>query len=159
MVLDFSEILPGRLWVGGYVREQEVDQLKRMGITTAVSLQTDEDLLQYGVSPRELALAYENAGIELRHVPTPDFDRKALERNLAEAVAQVGDAMSNPLTKVYLHCTAGVNRSPTVAAGFLISSQGIPARAACMYMTSRRDCSPTLDILERYEVSLRSKSR
>lgn len=157
MVLDFNEIIPGRLWVGGYVREEEVHELRQMGITTVVSMQTDEDLLHYGVSLHELALAYEDAGIEFRRLPTQDFDREALERNLPQVVTQVEEALANPRTKLYLHCTAGINRSPTAAAGFLIRSSGISAREACDYLTARRDCNPTLDILERYEAAQRGK--
>lgn len=158
MSLDFNEIISDRLWVGGYVRAEEVPQLKRMGITTVVSLQTEEDLQLYGISPQELALAYHNAGIELRRVPIQDFDWEALARNLPEAVGQVADALANPLAKLYLHCTAGINRSATTAAGFLIRSRGISAQEACAYLTSRRDCNPTLDILERYEAALRGES-
>jgi protein-tyrosine phosphatase len=154
-VLDFNEIIPGRLWVGGYVREQEVSQLKQMGITTVLSMQMDEDLLHYGVSLQELALAYENAGIEFCRVPTPDFDRETLERNLPQAVALAEQVLADPQTKLYLHCTAGANRAPTVAAGLLIKSTGISANEACEYLTARRDCNPTLDILEHYEAALR----
>ncbi|MBZ5495497.1 MAG: dual specificity protein phosphatase family protein [Acidobacteriia bacterium] len=159
MGLDFNEIIPGRLWVGGYVREEDVAELRRIGITTVVSLQTDEDLLLYGILPHRLALAYQSSGIELRRVPTLDFDREALARNLPEAVAQVEDALAPPWTKLYLHCTAGINRSATTAAGFLIKSRGTPAREARDYLTARRDCNPTLDILENFEEALRSGSR
>lgn len=156
-MLDFDEIIPDRLWVGGYVRREEVFQLRQMGITTVLSMQTDEDLLHYGVSLHELALAYEDAGIEFRCLPTPDFDREALERNLPEAVAQVEEALANPRTKLYLHCTGGINRSPTAAAGFLIKSIGISASEACEYLVARRDCNPTLDILEHFEAAVRGK--
>jgi protein-tyrosine phosphatase len=156
-VLDFDEIIPDRLWVGGYVREEEVSQLRQMGVNMVLSMQMDEDLLHYGVSPHELTLAYKNAGIEFYRLPTPDFDREALERNLPQAVTLVEEALAHPRTMLYLHCTAGINRSPTAAAGFLIKSLGISAREACEYLAARRDCNPTLDILERYEAALRSR--
>jgi hypothetical protein len=63
--------------VGGYVREEEVPRLKRLGITTVVSLQTDEDVSEYGLKPIELARAYDVARIEFRHVPRR-FDREEL---------------------------------------------------------------------------------
>ena len=157
VMLDFSEILPGRLWVGGYVREEEVPRLKRLGITTVVSLQTDEDLSEYGLTPIELARAYDVARIEFRRVPTLDFDREELERNLPEAVAQVEDVLANPFARLYLHCTAGVNRSATTAAAFLIKSRGLSAAEACRYLQARRDCNPTQDILERYEAAIRGE--
>ena len=158
-MLDFDEIVSGRLWVGGRVGEKDMPQLKQMGITTVVSLQTDEDLLHYGISPAGLARAYREAGIELRRVPTPDFDREALRRNLPEAVAQVTEAFADPGTRLYLHCSVGINRSPTTAAGFLIRSRGISAREACIWMTAKRDCSPTPDVLEEYEADWRDRLR
>jgi protein-tyrosine phosphatase len=156
-VLEFSEIIPGRLWVGGYVSENDVPQLRRIGITTVFSLQTDEDLRHYGISLKELSRSYLDAGIEFHRLPTEDFNRGALACNLPEAVAQVEALLSHPETKLYLHCTAGVTRSATAAAGFLIRSHGIPAREAYAYLISRRDCSPALDTLEHYEITLRSE--
>jgi protein-tyrosine phosphatase len=157
-MLDFDEILAEQLWVGGRVYEDDMPQLRRIGITTVVSLQTDEDLFYYGISPDGLLQAYRDAGIELRRVPTPDFDREALRRNLPQAVAQVAEALTHPGVRLYLHCSVGVNRSPTTAAGFLIQSRGIPAREACNWMISRRDCSPSLDILEEFATALRDNS-
>jgi hypothetical protein len=156
MGLDCDEIIPGRLWVGGYVREEDVLWLRQIGVTTVVSLQTDEDLREYDISPQGLAFAYQDAGIELRRVPTPDYDWKALQRNLPDAAAQVEAVLANPLAKLYLHCTAGINRSATTAAGFLIRSRGLSAHEARSYLISRRDCSPALDILVAYEAMLRS---
>lgn len=159
MVLDFNEIIPARLWVGGYVRPEDVTHLEQLGITTVVSLQTDGDLSYYGVSLLELAALYRDAGIVFRRVPTPDFDREALARNLPAAVSQVEAGMADPRARLYLHCTAGVNRAPTTAAGFLIKARGISAREAHEYLIARRDCTPTLDILEGFETALRGRPR
>lgn len=155
MVLNFSEIIPGRLWVGGCVREEEVPHLRRMGISAVVNLQTDEDLLRCGVSSDTLALAYEKAGIELRRLPIADFSMEELDRWLPAAAAQVAEVLANPEAKLYLHCTAGVNRSPTAAAAYLIKLLGISALDACSYLVSRRACNPTLEILENYEALIR----
>jgi protein-tyrosine phosphatase len=109
-VLDCSEIIPGRLWVGAYVCADDVPELKQIGITTVFSLQTDEDLRHYGISLKELSRSYLDAGIEFHRLPTEDFNREALACNLPEAVAQVEALLSHPGTKLYLHCTAGVTR-------------------------------------------------
>lgn len=157
-MLEYSEIIPGRLWVGAYVCEEEVSDLKRIGITDVFSMQTDEDLHRYGISPEALARAYSRAGIEFQRQPISDFDREALARNLPEAVARVERVLADPGVKLYLHCTAGVIRSATTAAGYLIRSRGISACEACAFLTSRRNCSPTLDILESYEIALEDAS-
>ncbi len=155
-MIDLDEIIPDRLWVGAYVRPDTVPELLLLGITTVVSLQTDEDLWLHGITPAELAAAYRKAGIEWRRVPTPDFDSKALAHSLPAAVREVENALGNPDTRLYLHCTVGINRSATTAAGFLILTRGISAKEACQYMTSRRDCNPTFEVLCGYEEMIRS---
>ncbi len=155
MALDFDVIIPGRLWVGGCVGEGDVRELQRVGITDVVNLQTDEDLLNCGVSPGALALAYEKAGIALHRVQIPDFDREGLWSHLCEATAEVEAVLADSGARLYLHCTAGVNRSPTTAAAYLIKQLGMPAIDAFKYMVSRRPCNPTLDLLEDFEASQR----
>ena len=157
-MLDYSEVIPGRLWVGGYVCADEVPELRQIGITTVFSMQTDVDLRQFGISPEELTHAYASAGIEFHRHPTPDFDREALARNLPEVVAQIERMLADPHTRLYLHCTAGAIRSATAAAGYLVRSRGITAYEACAFLTARRYCNPTLDILESYEIALSSAS-
>lgn len=154
MALDFDVIIPGRLWVGGYVREEDVRELRRMGITAVLNLQTDEDLLHYGISPEVLALAYRELGVELHRVQIPDFDRVGLWNQLVEAAIKIEEILADPDARLYLHCTAGVNRSPTAAAAYLIKLRGISARDACSYLLSRRACNPTIDLLEDFEAVL-----
>jgi protein-tyrosine phosphatase len=155
-MLNFSAIIPGRFWVGGYVRPEDVPQLEQMEITAVICLQTDMDLRRFGVSPADLARAYGDAGIEWRRVPIPDFDRKSLARNLPAAVRQVEDVLANPDARLYLHCTEGISRAPTTAAGFLITSLAKPTGEAWCRITSQRDCSPDLAILEQFAASRQS---
>ena len=159
IVLEYSEIIPGRLWVGAYVSKNEVTELQRIGITTVFSMQTDEDLRHYGISPEELADAYANAGIKFHRQPTPDFDPDALARNLPEAAAQIETALAAPGIRLYLHCTAGAIRSATAAAGYLMRARGISAHEAYALVTSRRNCRPTLEILENYQIVLARASQ
>jgi protein-tyrosine phosphatase len=156
MIIDLDEIIPGQLWVGGYVREHAIPELQVLGITAVVSLQTDEDLRYHGISPESLKRAYHDAGIAWHRIPTQDFDRNALVHSLPDAVALVRDVLADSEAKLYLHCSVGINRSATAAAGFLILSRGISAREACQYLVSRRDCSPSLDILGQYEKTIRN---
>lgn len=154
MLLDCDEVLPKRLWIGVYLRPKDVEALSQRGITSVISLQSDEDLNSFGLSADALSRAFGNAGIGYRRVPTPDFNRVALARNLADAVAAVDSALQQAEACVYLHCTAGVNRAPTVAAAYLIRALGKSALEAYEHVTARRKCSPYLSILEEYAVSL-----
>jgi protein-tyrosine phosphatase len=144
------------LLVGRFVRPKDVTLLRQMGVTTVISLQSDEDLMVYNVEVDKLLEAYKQAGIELRRIAIPDFDEKAMADNLERSVAELEAALAPPWAKVYLHCTAGINRSPTVAAAYLIRARGFSARDACDYIVARRRCSPYLEVLEHYEASRKS---
>jgi protein-tyrosine phosphatase len=157
MILDCSEVLPDRLWIGRFVRPEEVTLLRQMGITTVVNLQSDKDLETYAISIKKLLKAFDKAEIELRHVATPDFDQAALATNLGQIIAELEAALAPRWAKVYLHCTAGINRGPTVAAAYLMRSRGLSAREAYEFVSARRHCSPYLAVLEKYEASLAEK--
>jgi len=151
MSLDCDEIIPGRLWVGAYVRPQDVQELREMGVTTVVNLQSTDDYAYWGISETEVNRAFAASGIELRRAPVQDFNKEAMEERLPHCVAEVERALASEDACVYLHCTAGVNRSPTVAAALLMCEQGMTAREAFDFVNARRRCSPYLEVLERFE--------
>ena len=156
MILDCNEVLEDRLWVGAFVPPEDVKLLVRMGVTTVISLQSDEDLGAYKINFKKLTKAYDLAGIELRRIAVPDFDEQAMTADLERSVAEVEVALAPPYAKVYLHCTAGVNRAPTVAAAYLIRARGFSAQQACDFVIALRHCRPYLAVLEQYEASLKS---
>jgi len=156
MKLDCNEIIPGRLWVGAYLRAKDAGELRRAGIRAVISLQSDEDLELYDISIPMLAQALRAEGIRLIRIPIQDFSKDALERKLPDAVSRLLDALEPAAARVYLHCTAGINRAPTAAAAYLIFARNMPAREAWGFLTARRHCSPYLDVLERYAGSLGS---
>lgn len=150
MAIDCNEIIPGRLWVGGYVTPEDAGSLGQMMITTVVSLQSDEDLAHYRISEKRLIEAFEEHGIRLRRCPITDFSRGEISAKLPACVAEIEAALRPESARVYLHCTAGINRAPTAAAAYLIRSGGMSAGKARDLVTSRRHCSPYLDVLELY---------
>jgi protein-tyrosine phosphatase len=156
MLIDCNEIIPSRLWVGRFVRYEEVRVLQQMEITTVLSLQSDDDLAWYGVPERKLSKAFLEAGIESRRIPVPDFNIEALDHNISECAVEIRSALAPPWTRVYLHCTAGINRAPTAAAAYLMLAQGISAQEAFNCVTSRRHCSPYIDVLQHYEITLKA---
>jgi protein-tyrosine phosphatase len=154
MLFDYNQIIPGRLWVGAFVRPEDAKQLQRMGITIVVSLQSDQDFKQNGISLKKLLRALEDANIDLRRVPVEDFDKRGLAGKLPACIAEIEAALAPGWAKVYVHCSAGINRSPTAAAAYLMKSRGLSAQEAHDYLVERRDCNPYLDVLEEYETEL-----
>jgi len=154
MILDCNEIIPDRLWVGSYIRPEDVRLLRQLEITSILSLQSDRDLAIYGINLKRLLKAYAQAEIELHRIPTPDFDKQALAVNLPQAVEELENALVPRWGKAYVHCTAGVNRGPTLAAAYLIKVKGMSAQEAYAFLVARRDCNPYLEVLQEYEFSL-----
>lgn len=69
---------------------------------------------------------------------------------LREKLLQCVDTLGHLLTAghtVYLHCTSGIGRSPTVAIGYLHCYLGWEMDAAVRYMKQVRQCSPHLEAL------------
>ncbi len=151
MFLDCNEVIPNRLWVGGCVRPEDVRLLRQMEITSVVNLQSDRDFSVYGINIKKLLKAFSQADIELRRIPTPDFDKQALSDNLPQAVEELEKALAPRWARVYVHCSAGINRGPTLAAAYLIKREAMSAQEAYDFLVSRRDCNPYLEVLKRYE--------
>ena len=156
MILDCNEIIPNRLWVGSYVRPENARYLKQLEITSILSLQSDWDLAFYNINLKKLLHAFAQVDIELRRIPTPDFDKQALSANLPQAVEELERVLAPRWARAYVHCSAGINRGPTLAAAYLIKTKGMPAQEAYDYLVARRDCNPYLEVLQTYAESLPS---
>lgn len=85
-----------------------------IGARVLVSLQDDADLAARGLSWGTLWALHVRAGLRAERVPIRDLDARDLARHLGRAVEVVEGALASG-RRVYLHCTAGLNRSPTVA--------------------------------------------
>jgi protein-tyrosine phosphatase len=157
MILDFDEVIANRLWVGTFIRPEEVKILQHIGITSVFSVQSDWDLAAYNLSEADVAKACALGGIDFCRFPVPDFDRNVLAIQLPEAVDRLQSVLASPLARAYVHCTAGINRGPTLAAAFLIKANHMSAQEAYNHILSRRNCSPYLDILEEYAQSLKEQ--
>jgi protein-tyrosine phosphatase len=85
-----------------------------VGARALVSLQDDADLAARGLAWGTLWALHVRAGLRAERVPIRDLDARDLARHLGRAVSVVEAALASG-RRVYLHCTAGLNRSPTVA--------------------------------------------
>jgi protein-tyrosine phosphatase len=151
MFLDCGEILKNRLWVGSYIRAEEVKLLRQLGITDVLSLQSEKDLENYRIPQDKLLKSYQLENIQFHRVPIIDFDRNSLSALISDGVQELEKAMLPNGARVYIHCTAGINRAPTIAAAYLIKVEGMSAYEAFNHVVARRRCSPYLEVLEQYE--------
>jgi len=133
------------LFVGSCLLDlKEVEELHSLGITAILSLQTEEDMGKRGIEWEEKAAL--TAKLAFRSVPVRDFDTADLQRKLPECVMAL-DGMLKAGHTVYLHCTAGTGRSPTVAAAYLHWCLAWPLERALAHVRGARDCSPNVEAI------------
>ena len=153
--IDCTRILEN-LWVGSYPQTPEdILHLKQSGITAVLSLQSDDDLRKRATQWGLWADFYRSQGIRAERVPIRDFDPPALLRHLPEAV-EVLDELIRQGHTAYVHCTVGLNRSPTVAIAWMMKARApelSPAEAVDLF-SEKRHCVPYEEVLERWAQSL-----
>ena len=139
-------VLP-RLFLGPDPRDDDdFLQIRSLNVTAVISLQTEDDLRDRGMAwERDTAQA---AGLIFCSVPVTDFDAADLELKLLERVSALPKLLDVGHT-VYVHCTAGVSRSPTVAVAYLHWHQAWPLQKALAHVKSMRDCCPNEEVIKR----------
>jgi hypothetical protein len=120
---------------------------RQHGVTSVLCLQSDEDLSSRGIQWPVLWQFYMRLGIDVTRVPITDFDKKDLLTHLDTAVAALNDAVLGG-GKVYVHCSAGLNRSPTVIIAYLVKHRGLGLEEAVAWISEKHRCVPYPDVLE-----------
>ncbi|KAG7671474.1 hypothetical protein Ndes2526B_g09363 [Nannochloris sp. 'desiccata'] len=115
-------------------------------VRAILNLQQDKDLHHWGVNLHELFCASSDHGIELIRTPAVDFDPHSLRATLPTAVAALERARKNH-GRVYVHCTAGLGRSPAVAIAALYWFTDMDLDTAYMYLTDIRPCGPNKEAI------------
>src|SRR5215467_14938588 len=90
--------------------------LKGKSVTAILSLLTADDADELGRASEDTFASA--AGLAFRNVPVTDFDDLDLKRKLIACVEALDDLLEQGHI-VYVHCTAGVTRSPTVVVAYL----------------------------------------
>jgi protein-tyrosine phosphatase len=128
------------LLVGPDLREpSDFQQLISRKVSAILSLQTEDDLRNRGIGWEEEAATA--AGLVYRNIPVTDFNPADLQRQLSEC-ASVLERLLKDGHIVYVHCTAGVIRSPTVVAAYLHWCEGWELEKAVRHLRQLRDCTP-----------------
>ena len=84
-MMDVSQILPN-LFVGSFPKSTEdIDHLRREGITAVLNAQTDDDMDDWGVNWNRLEPYYREVGMEARRAPVRDFDSDDLAASYPDA--------------------------------------------------------------------------
>jgi protein-tyrosine phosphatase len=145
--MDFDQILP-QLFVGSCpIDPADIDLLKTgFGVTAVLNLQTDEDFAYWGINWQEMEAEYRRLAIELRRVPVQDFNREDLRQRLPACVQSL-DELLRAGHAVYVHCSGGVNRSPSTVVAYLYWVQGMGFDEAVDFVMERHPCDPYVDTI------------
>ncbi len=146
--MDVSSILPN-LFVGPSPQSpQDIDQLKLdQKISAVLNVQTDDDMAYWGIDLATLETHYRKLKIEVQRIPVRDFDPDDLRRHLPECVKAL-DALLKLGHKVYVHCSMGVNRSPSIVIAYLTWIGGWDFEAAYDHVTRIRSCDPYVEAIQ-----------
>jgi protein-tyrosine phosphatase len=144
--MNCHRVLPS-LFVGPDLREEaDFETLRSLKITAVLSLQTKDDLRDRGVGWEQKAARA--AGLHFLNLPVTDFDSADLQRKLPECVRGL-DGLLKAGHSVYVHCTAGVSRSPTVVVAYLHWRLAWPLAQALAHVKEIRDCCPNSEAIRR----------
>lgn len=130
----------------------DVDRLvTEGGVRAVVSLQSDRDLADRGLRWSNLWQLYLQRGIAAVRVPITDHDTRALLRGLDGAVEAVRSHVAAGRVRVFVHCNAGINRSPSTIVGFLMAERGLSLDDALRWISERHpDAYPYPDVIARW---------
>jgi len=142
------------LLVGACPRDRaDIEQLKSVQVEHVICLQSDRDFLAIGIDWKQMVADYAQHNIQLTRIAMTDFDEENIASLLSNAASIVSEATQSS-NKVYLHCSAGRERAPTVAAAWLMREQKLSAEEACAKVTTARPSNPYLFMLKSLEQTL-----
>lgn len=133
----------------GPAHAEDVEELAARGVNLVLSLQTDDDLRSRGLSWDVLWRLYVARRVGTQRVPIVDYDKRDLARHLDDAVAVLHRELAAGKS-VYVHCSAGLNRSPTTVIAYLMMHRGMSRDAAIAWLLERHEAVPYPDVLTRF---------
>jgi len=144
--LTYAQILP-KLFIGSHPRTiDDIERLRReAGITAVLNIHTDDDMRAVSLDWAPLQAYYRTCPIVLRRSPMIE-EQVELRAKLSQCIEVLNELLAEGHT-VYLHCTAGIGRAPTVAIGYLHTCLGWELDEAIDHVKLLRQCSPHLEAL------------
>jgi predicted protein tyrosine phosphatase len=144
--LTYAQILP-QLFIGSHPRTiEDIQRLRReAGITAVLNIHTDDDMRAANLDWPPLEAHYRSCPIVLRRAPIIE-EQVELRAKLYACIQALSQLLAEGHT-VYLHCTAGIGRAPTVAIGYLHTCLGWELEEAIEHVKQVRQCSPHLEAL------------
>ena len=139
--MDFDQILP-QLFIGCCPLEPaDIDLLKAILPHGGSQLTDGGRFRLLGYRLAEVGTSVSQAWYRTSSGSGEDFNRKDLRQRLPVCVQALDELLRSGHT-VYVHCSGGVNRSPSTVVAYLHWNQGMAFDEAVNYVQERRDCAP-----------------
>ncbi len=144
--LTYAQILPN-LFIGSHPRTiDDIERLRReAGITAVLNIHTDDDMRSVNLDFPPLKAHYKTCTVILRRTPMVE-EQVQLRAKLYDGIQALSELLDEGHT-VYLHCTAGIGRAPTVAIGYLHTCLGWDLDGAVAHVKLLRQCAPHVEAL------------
>jgi atypical dual specificity phosphatase len=97
--------------------------IRKTRVSALLSLQHDDCLAYWHIDYAQLSAAGARAGVVMARVPVRDFDIAEMRQRLPQAVTELATLRGNG-HRVYVHCTAGLGRSPLTVLAYLSLVEG-----------------------------------
>eukprot|EP01024_Parvocaulis_polyphysoides_P054847 TRINITY_DN555_c2_g1_i1.p1 TRINITY_DN555_c2_g1~~TRINITY_DN555_c2_g1_i1.p1 ORF type:complete len:380 (+),score=35.01 TRINITY_DN555_c2_g1_i1:114-1253(+) len=153
--MNYTLILPD-LIVGSCLNsEEDVDTLKKQGVTTILCLQEDSDMDYFGIKIEPIQERCKIVGIQHIREAIHDFDAFDVRKRLPAIVKKLRAVHDEKRgDKLYIHCTAGMGRAPSVAAMYMTWIRGYDLMDAYNLIRELRPCNPNVSALRNATVDL-----
>ncbi|KAL4475558.1 hypothetical protein ABPG72_009247 [Tetrahymena utriculariae] len=140
--LSFDNIFE-YLYIGPYISNNisDISQLKKVGIDTVLSLQTDDDMQRRSVDKNQLKEQFKKNGIEYYNIPIKDKSFQDFYHKGLKAVEKLNNLLKNQKRIVYLHCTGGVSRAPQTAILYLSLYKNYSLKNATKFVCNKREAA------------------
>ena len=145
-MINFSRILDNLIVGSCPASAMDAKRLAQAGITAVVNLQSDADFERLGIDWMALENLYHELGVAVYRIPMIDFDEADIGRLLPQAAHSLNRALGLG-HRVYLHCTAGKERSPTTAVAWMAWYGGYSMDEALRLVREARPVNPYEDVL------------
>ncbi len=130
------------LWLGrAPLTPEEFSLLHDIGVQDIVTLQTEDEARLGGILPPVATRIVAALGMSLYRMEITDLSAPALKARTPLAAGLVSHLRSRGRC-IYVHCAAGMSRSPTVVSAYLVLSQGLSADAACNLVVTLHPSMP-----------------
>ncbi len=136
--LHWNEIRENILIGSCPMTELDLERIRHeTGASAILSLQHDECLAHFGINYEQHRVHGRRLGMEMARSPMRDFNPCEQRQRLPAAVRRLWGLITDR-HRVYVHCTAGMGRSPLTILGYLTFVEGYTREDAMHLLRSKR---------------------